>query len=206
MGCLYAKDVINTAINEIGYHESGENWTKYAEQLDDCNYFEPQKKQNVAWCAIFCDWCCMVSAIPEDRDDDSKKYDAQYFLYQPSYYNYSASASLFASYFSTAGAWHREPEKGDIVFFKDNTGAIVHCGIVEDIDGCLTTIEGNAGDQVQRKWYDFDSPRIAGYGRPRYDGYGSSDDNEPKPAPEVKEVNITIKAPKDIKINVNVEQ
>jgi len=171
MGSLYAKDVISKAADYIGYHEGPNNDNWFADVLDDCNYFAPQKKQNVPWCAIFCDCMCLLAALPSDRDNDSKKYDAQYFLYQPSYNNYSASAALFAGYFKNAGAWYDYPKKGDMIFFQDTAGAIVHVGIVEDTDGSITTIEGNAGDQVQRKWYDYGNSRIAGFGRPRYDGY-----------------------------------
>jgi len=183
MGSIYAKDVIDIAISNIGYHEGPNNWTIFAKCLDDCDYYAPQKKQNVAWCATFCNYCMLKAAIPEDRDDDSKKYDAQNFMYQPSYNNYSASAALFAGYFKNAGAFYDDPEKGDMIFFKMSDGNIGHVGIVEDTDGCITTIEGNAGDQVQRKWYDYGDSRIAGFGRPSYDGYSQGGD-EPEPAPE----------------------
>ena len=182
MGSLYAKDVIRVARDNLGYHEGPNDWNKFAKILDACGYFDPQKKQNVAWCAIFCDYCCLEASLPEDRDDDSKKYDAQYFLYQPSYNNYSASANLMASYFKNAGAFYDEPEVGDMIFFKYEDG-IGHVGIVEDTDGCITTIEGNAADQVQRKWYDYGDERIAGFGRPRYDGY----EPDPTPEPDVDE-------------------
>lgn len=173
MGSLYAKDVISKAQSYIGYHEGPNNDNYFADILDGCGYFTPQKKQFVPWCAVFCDCCCLEAAIPEDRDDDAKKYDAQYFLYQPSYNNYSASANMFASYFINAGAWYgRDPEPGDMIFFKDDDRSIVHVGIVESYDGgIVTTIEGNTSNQVARKQYSNDSPRIAGYGRPRYDGY-----------------------------------
>lgn len=171
MGSLYAKDVIQIARDWIGYEEGPNNWNIFADVLDKCGYFAPQEKQNIAWCAIFCDFCALQAAIPQDRDNDSKKYDAQYFLYQPSYNNYSASASLMAGYFKNNGAFYSsDPEPGDMIFFYSGD-SIGHVGIVEDVDGCITTIEGNAGDQVQRKWYDFDDQRIAGFGRPRYDGY-----------------------------------
>ena len=143
---------------------------------------------SLAWCATFCDFCALQAALPEDRSNDEKKYDAQYFLYQPSYDNYSCSASYFALYFKDADAWYTsDPKKGDMIFFDYGSG-IAHVGIVEDADGCITTIEGNAGDMVQRKWYDFDDSRIAGFGRPRYDDdekedNHSKDDSKPKPEP-----------------------
>lgn len=182
MGSIYAKDVLKVAEDNIGYHESGNNWTIFAQVLDDCGYYAPQTKQNVAWCATFCNYCMLKAAIPEDRDDDSKKYDAQNFMYQPSYNNYSASANLMANYFKDAGEFYDEPEVGDMIFFKMSDGTIGHVGIVEDTDGCITTIEGNAGDQVQRKWYDYGDYRIAGFGRPSYDGY-EQPSPEPKPEP-----------------------
>lgn len=188
MGSVYAKDVIHGAQAWIGYEEGDNNWNIFAKILDECNYFAPQYKQNVAWCAIFCDCMCLLEALPKDRDDEAKKYDAQYILYQPSYNNYSAGAREFAGYFKDAGEWYTsDPKIGDMIFFDFGNG-IAHVGIVEDVDGCITTIEGNAGDMVQRKWYDFDDSRIAGFGRPRYDedddsGNDSDDDSEPTPTP-----------------------
>ncbi len=191
MGSLRASWVISRAREWIGYHEGDNNWTIFAKILDDCGYFAPQEKQNVAWCGTFCDCMCLISAQPSDRDDEAKKYDAQYFLYQPSYNNYSCSASYFAGYFKDADAWYTSDTKtGDMIFFDFGSG-IAHVGIIEDVDGCITTIEGNAGDMVQRKWYDFDDSRIAGFGRPRYDDEPdekednhSKDDSKPKPEPE----------------------
>lgn len=200
MGSLYAKDVIKIAQDWLGYHEGDNNWTIFAKVLDDCFYFDPQYKQNVAWCATFCDFCALQAALPEDRSNDEKKYDAQYFLYQPSKYNYSCSANEFANYFKAVDAWYTsEPKAGDMIFFDYGSG-IAHVGIVEDADGCITTIEGNAGDMVQRKWYDFDDSRIAGFGRPRYDGADEKEDNhskddskpkpEPTPEPDTKEYTV----------------
>ena len=180
MGSMYTKDVLDVARSYIGYTEQPNNWTIFAERLDNCDYFAPQKKQNVAWCGTFIDDIFLESAIPSDRDDEAKKYDAQYFLYQPSYNNYSASASCFASYFKNAGAWYSDPEVGDIIFFK-NADGIYHVGIVESIEGrTINTIEGNTSDSVQRRSYDCEAEKIAGYGRPRYDGfeYPSSDPGE----------------------------
>ena len=202
MGSLYAKDVIEHAKEWIGYHDGDNNWTIFAKILDDCEYFKPQTKQNVAWCATFCDCMCLISALPADRDDEAKKYDAQYFLYQPSYNNYSASASAFAGYFKNAGAWYDKPKPGDMIFFRSGDN-ITHVGIVEEIGDCITTIEGNAGDQVQRKWYDFDDSRIAGFGRPRYD-QETEPKPEPKPIDKTVNVDILIDKPDDIDVKVNI--
>jgi hypothetical protein len=191
MGSIYKKDVKKGMRAWIGYKEGDNNWNIFAKYLDDCFYFDPQYKQNLPWCAIFQDCIFLLEALPKDRDDEAKKYDAQYVLYQPSKNNYSAGAREMAGYFKDAGAWYDEPEEGDLIFFDYGSG-IAHVGFVEEVDGCITTIEGNAGDMVQRKWYDFDDSRIAGFGRPRYDEDDSSDEDDddekpeptPTPAPE----------------------
>lgn len=172
MGSMYIVDVLRVARSYIGYEEGPNNWNVFAQRLDECDYFAPQKKQNVAWCGTFVDDCFLEAAIPEDRDDEAKKYDAQFFLFQPSYNNYSASASCFASYFKNAGEWYTsDPRAGDIIFFQNDNG-IYHVGIVESVDGdTINTIEGNTSDKVLRRSYDRDAGKIAGYGRPRYDGY-----------------------------------
>lgn len=181
MGSLYAADLIQIARDWLNYEEGPNNWNIFADVLDKCGYFAPQEsKQSIPWCAIFCDFCALQAAIPQDRDNEAKKYDAQFFLYQPSYNNYSASALIMAGYFKNAGAWYTtDPKPGDLVFFQSG-GEIVHVGIVEEVsENMLTTIEGNAGDCVQRKWYDLPCDRIAGYGRPQYDG-----DQQPQTPPE----------------------
>ena len=104
MGSIYSKDVINNAESYIGYHEGSGNYNIFAEMLDSVGYFTPQTKQYVAWCAVFCD--CMLYLSSDADTDSGKMYDAQYFQYQPSYNNYSASAELYAKYFMSAGAFH----------------------------------------------------------------------------------------------------
>lgn len=214
MGSLYAKDVCKIANDWLGYEEGPNNWNIFAEVLDDCGYFAPQEKQNVAWCAIFCDFCCLQAAIPEDRDNEEKKWDAQYFLYQPSRNNYSAGATEFASYFKNADAWYTsDPQVGDMCFFYTSSGGIGHVGIVVDTDEYITTIEGNAGDMVQKKWYSYDEigGKIVGFGRPRYDGienpseisHEPADEDKPEPPvkednkPKIKTVKITLDVPSD---------
>lgn len=206
MGSMYTKDVLDVARSYIGYTEQPNNWTIFAERLDNCEYFAPQKKQNVAWCGSFIDDIFLEAAIPADRDDEAKKYDAQYFLYQPSYNNYSASASLMAQYFKNANAFYSDPEVGDIIFFK-NTDGIYHVGIVESIEGrTINTIEGNTSDSVLRRSYDCDAEKIAGYGRPRYDGFEYPTEEPKEPESYIKSINATVRyengIPKSIVIDL----
>lgn len=190
MGSLWADDVCKKAEEWIGYHEGSNNWTIFAKILDDCGYYAPQTKQNVPWCASFCNCMALISALPKDRDDEAKKYDAQYFLFQPSYNNYSASAPLMAGYFKNAGEFYTSnPQIGDMCFFNVD-GDIGHVGIVVDTEDYITTIEGNAGDEVQKKWYSYDDigGKIAGFGRPRYDGLYNPDNISHEPEKEDKPV------------------
>ena len=179
MGSLYGEDMIIAVKAYDGYHEGSNNWTIFSKILDECNYYAPQKKQNQPWCASYINFSALQAAIPEDRDNEAKKYDAQYFLFQPSYNNLSCSVKYMAQYFRDAGAWYEEPELADVIFFNqvDENGNIidydVHVGLVTDLGKYITTEEGNAGDMVQEKYYDFSDigVKIHGFGRPRYDGF-----------------------------------
>ena len=193
MGSIYSEDVAQAATAWIGYHEGDNNWNIFAKYLDEVGYYKPQEKQCIPWCAVFCNFCVWQAAYPKDRSDEAKMYDAQWFQYQPSYWNLSAGAKEYADYFKNADAWHTsDPEIGDMCFFQDDDG-ICHVGIVVDIEEYITTIEGNAGDQVQKKWYSYDEigGRIAGFGRPRYDGYKNPANVDHAPVEEEPEAPTT---------------
>lgn len=171
MGSCYASTVIKTAQGEIGYKESGNNWTKYARDLDSVHYFNGNK-QNIAWCATFVCWCVWKSCTSDSAS--GRKWDALYFTYEPSKDNCACGAKYCAGYFRSHGAYHSSPKKGDFAFFGPK-GAETHVGLVEKIDGnYVYTIEGNHGDKVAR--VKRSKSEISGYGRPRYD-------SEPTPTP-----------------------
>ena len=190
MGSIYAngngtiKGAVDIARDWLGYKEGKNNWTKMAEVLDACGYYQPQNKQNIAWCATFVNFCLLEASTPEDRPNTKRKFDAQNYQFQPSNNNYSAKASLHADYFKKKGKFFTDDSKsqtGDVIYFYVD-GSIGHMGIVEKHEGTtITTIEGNAGDCIQRKWYDEGSPKIAGYGRPSYDALYApkAEDSEP---------------------------
>lgn len=192
MGSLYGEDMIRAVKAYDGYHEGSNNWTIFSKILDECNYYAPQKKQNTPWCASYINFSALQASIPEDRDNEAKKYDAQYFLFQPSYNNLSCSVKYMAQYFKDAGAWYEEPELADVIFFNqvDEDGNIIdydsHVGLVTDLGNYITTEEGNAGDMVQEKYYDFSDIgiKIHGFGRPRYDGFKNPANISHKPVEE----------------------
>lgn len=193
MGSIYISKVIAKAKEWVGYHEDPDapNWVIFTKILDECGYYAPQEKQGTPWCGHFCNAILLMSAEPSDRDDEAKKYDAQNYQYQPSYNNLSSSCRYYADYFREAGEFYEDgPEVGDIIFFGPR-GAETHQGIVIDTEDYITTIEGNAGDAVQKKWYSYDEigKNISGFGRPSYDGYApekepaASDKENNKPTP-----------------------
>lgn len=195
MGSLYGEDMIRAVKAYDGYHEGSNNWTIFSKILDECDYYAPQKKQGQPWCATYINFSALQASIPEDRDNEAKKYDAQYFLFQPSYNNLSCSVKYMAQYFRDAGAWYEDPELADVVFFNqvDENGNIidydVHVGLVTDLGKYITTEEGNAGDMVQEKYYDFSDigVKIHGFGRPRYDGFKNPANVSHKPVEEKPE-------------------
>lgn len=188
MGSLYAKDVVDTALQEIGYQGDGK-WNKYAEELDSIDYFNTKKNGAADWCAVFVCWCAYRNTLWEPS-----KWDAYYFLYQPSSpgANCAAGCTQAAGYYKDAGAWYsntKDFERGDQIFFKKSNGAIYHTGIIVDWDGDgIYTVEGNTGSsQVLKRFYAYSDSRIAGVGRPRYDGWelptAETPNTEPKPEP-----------------------
>ena len=165
MGSCLASTVVKNAQAEIGYKEGKNNWTIYAQELDNVEYFNT-KKQNVAWCSTFC--CDMVFRSCTSDTLSGKKYDALYFTYQPSKDNCACGCKYCAGYFRSHNAWYTEGKAGDFVFYGTK-GNETHQGIVERVygDGSIDAIEGNHGDAVARVHRT--KSEIAGFGRPRYD-------------------------------------
>lgn len=100
------------------------------------------------WCAIFLVWVAEEAGERKHIGTDA---------YTPTW----------AEWYARKGRWGTEPRVGAIVFFdwaggKSRAG-IDHVGIVEKVNGngTITTIEGNADNQVQRRSRSFG---IVGYG------------------------------------------
>ena len=169
------KAVVSLAEAEVGYHEKasnaslddstansgGNNWTKYARDLDALPNFYNGQKNGYAWCDIFVDWC-FVKTFGEER--------GRQMLYQP---EQSAGAGCLysAGYYKQNNAFHRtNPRLGDQIFFSYSPGEYSHTGIVVDVNGnTITTVEGNTSDSVGRRTYETSNRSIAGYGTPNWD-------------------------------------
>lgn len=195
------KKLLEVALGEVGYLEKKDknnlddktanagdkNYTKYARDLDAMNFYNG-RKQSVAWCDVFVDWC-FVQAYG--------KAAALALTYQPTKAanNCGAGCKYSRGYYKSKGRLFDSPQPGDQVFFypKDGIGGSViqHTGLVYDVDGSYVyTVEGNTngangvianGGGVCKKKYKLSYERFAGFGRPIWDTVTTVVEAEPQP-------------------------
>lgn len=150
--------VISLALTQVGYHEQGNNLTKYAQELDRIPGFYNGPKNGYAWCDVFVDWLFV------------KAYGvvgAKELLCQPD--NSCGAGCLFsANYFKAKGRFFRNnPQPGDQIFFSYQEGEVSHTGLVVEVSSYgVITVEGNTSDMVAKRSYALSDARIFGYGRP----------------------------------------
>ena len=158
------KKVLDIARAEIGYHEQGDNITKYAAEMDRTNWYNGPKN-GFPYCDVFYDWLFYKAfGDPLGRE----------MICQPAG-SAGAGCLYSAQYYKNAGRWFTTPQPGDQIFFSYSPGEYSHTGIVESVSGGqVVTIEGNTSDQVARRSYTLGDSRIVGYGRPRWELAGGS--------------------------------
>ena len=157
--------VLDIARAEIGYHEQGDNITKYAAEMDRTNWYNGPKN-GFPYCDVFYDWLFYKGfGDPIGRE----------MICQPTG-SAGAGCLYSAQYYKNAGRWYTSsPQPGDQIFFSYSPGEYSHTGIVESVSGgTVTTIEGNTSDMVARRSYALNDSRIVGYGRPRWELAGGS--------------------------------
>ena len=157
------RDVVNTALAEIGYQGTS-NSSKYSALLDKYSYYNYPKDHSASWCKIFVDFCTFVN-IGNDADK------ARAVMCEPNIDNCGAGCTQAVQYFKSKGRWitkHSEATTGDEIFFQKSNGAIYHTGIVIDWDNKgFYVVEGNTnGNKVAKKFYAYGDSKIAGFGRP----------------------------------------
>lgn len=168
------EQLITAARAEIGYHEKGDNITKYAEGNID-NEIYGWELQGSAWCDVFFDilMCKVFGTLKGMRM--TYQYNEK-----TGHYIASAACSESANRYKSNGAFYSTPAPGDQIFFYSG-GGINHTGIVETVgDNTITTIEGNYSDSVCRNVYKLPDSRIAGYGRPNWALAESNDEDFPE--------------------------
>lgn len=135
--------LIEIALNEEGYVEGANNYTKYGAW-----YGLP----NSEWCAMFVSWSANQANIPTNIIPKFAfvKSGKTFFEEQGRYYDKE-------SYI---------PQRGDIIFFLNG---ISHTAIVTKVEnGKVYTIEGNTANKVAQRNYSLNDSLITGYGNPNY--------------------------------------
>lgn len=196
---LDSRKVIEIAKAEIGYLEKksnsnldsktanagSKNYTKYGRDLDAINFYNG-RKNGIAWCDQFVDWCFVESFGKEI---------ALEITFQPkkASSNCGAGCQYSRNYYKQNGRLFDKPEPGDQIFFwNSDKSRVSHTGLVIAVDNTYVhTIEGNTsgasgvvanGGGVKQKKYKLNYNRLAGYGRPlyEYDGTAQEQPEEPK--------------------------
>lgn len=207
--------LIAVALREKGYLEKAtlaqlesltanagyKNYTKYARDLDAIPNFYNGKKQGVAWCDMFVDWC-MLTAFGLAA--------GQKLLCQPDR-SYGAGCPSSVNYYKEKGRFYTSnPKPGDQIFFWNSQKTYAaHTGIVTNVDKqYVYTVEGNTSSQsgvvdngggVFEKKYSLSYSRICGYGRPDYENVYYDDtvvviipEGVPEVKPEPQKVDFSI--------------
>lgn len=179
MASLYRKPCVDLALSDENYESDG-LWNKYAERLDECDFFAGCGKKNgaVDYCAIaYCYWL-FENVITDDGDinDNDRKYMVHYVMYQSDSCCTSAGCTQQANVYKDNSAFSKDYSElavGHQIFFQKSNGQIYHTGICVDWnDSGFYTIEANVDSYHTRKrFYSYSDPKIAGFGIPRFDGY-----------------------------------
>ncbi len=151
-----ANDIVQIALSQVGYHETGNNHTKY-------NAWFYQYDNPVAWCAIFISWCANQANIPTSVI--AKNASSNKGSFQTATYGFSSAI-----------------QPGDIAYIGKTGGSnSSHVGLVVEVTASsITTVEGNYSDQVKRCTYNRNTgtrsyttaESILFFGRPNYSGSG----------------------------------
>lgn len=174
--------ILDLAKRQIGYHETGNNNTKYSNYFD-CSAWQwfNTKKQGSEWCSIFICWLFCQNEILGPKQ-------ALSFLGCPAPKNNCAAGCGYLYDYMKAKGYksdiqHVKP--GDIVFFK-NGSKCYHVGIAESVsNGKVITIEGNKDNQVKRVTHNISSNIYFGVMSPKWENAHFFEQKEEKPADPV---------------------
>jgi CHAP domain len=142
-------EVVKEAKGQVGYHEKGDNCTKYG------NWYGSHMNC-VDWCDIFVSWVF-------GHADHLKAVGGKH-SFVPAHYDWFRKHKRF----HLRGEKAAGPCRGCVIFFDLNRNKSVdHIGIVTSYDNThVYTVEGNRTNQVKRARYERSSDLIYGYGYP----------------------------------------
>lgn len=167
-------DVLAIARTQLGYEESRINFI-----IDDAGmqkgytrYGDWYGAAHSDWCAMFVSFCLHYADVPADA------------------FPLEAHCQRWIQQLSARGLYRpgteNGPECGDVVFFDwDGDGSADHVGLVEEVSGGLSVIEGNANDLVCRNNYDKNDASICGYASLN-DAYRAFAGTEPTAEPSIE--------------------
>ncbi len=160
-----AKDIVNVALSQIGYHEgSGSSDLSGSNSSSGGNYTEYGKwfGQQSNWCAIFISWCAAQAGIPTSIIKKNAVASGNSCQYGETKYSFGS----------------RTPQPGDILYIQnDSDSAVDHVGLVYKVDDTyIYSVEGNFGNKVGTiKYYRssgkqtyYSTTKILFYGVPDY--------------------------------------
>ena len=187
-----AKDIVEIAKSQVGYHEgtsasdlSGEgtnktnSYTEYSSTL--------HKHANVAWCAYFVSWCARQARIPISVIPKNGRASI-----------ICEESGLAGTYYDVTSGY--VPQPGDLFFLEPTldgayyiaersakTGIPAlssHVGIITKVSGGrMYFVEGNAGELVRSSSIPLQTKRgnkywVQGYVHPKYDSNSTVDAND----------------------------
>ena len=175
--------------------------SKYAKEMDDIEFYNTPKNGYANSCKIFYDNCVLHACTDPSYDDDPEgaKWTALYMLNEPQSAgaNDGAGCAQSVRMYQAMDRWYtdeKDYQVGDEIYYRRNsavssnnplgvyhTGMIVDWGEFDEGEG-FKVVEGNTnGGYVAEKFYPFGDSRIAGVGRPRWDGNYPDDSTTEKP-------------------------
>lgn len=189
-----AKDIVNVALSQVGYHEGSSGSDLSGNSSSSANYTEYGRwfGQQSNWCAIFISWCANQAGIPTSVVKKNAVASGNSCQFGEKKYSFGS----------------RNPQPGDILYVQnDSDSSVDHVGLVYKVDDTyIYAVEGNFGNKVGTiKYYKdtgrqtyYSSTKILFYGVPDYLTDNAVSNTAPTtPAVEKGDVNI------DKKVNSN---
>ena len=189
-----AKDIVNVALSQVGYHEGSSGSDLSGNSSSSANYTEYGRwfGQQSNWCAIFISWCANQAGISTSVVKKNAVASGNSCQFGEKKYSFGS----------------RNPQPGDILYVQnDSDSSGDHVGLAYKVDDTyIYAVEGNFGNKVATiKYYKdtgrqtyYSSTKILFYGVPDYStGNAVSNTAPTTPAVEKGDVNI------DKKVNSN---